>query len=905
MSVFWSMAVSVIIGALLLEAPGAVIGGVIGFLLHKVFTLNNRVDTLQIALMDLQKWLVDESVNSKSVSSEEIAPVVSAKAEIAPLTSTASGLVSPIKEEPDLILDEAVAIVCPPEPPSNKTDPWVEDKPDLATENVASNNSIFKNISVLIAKTSLVTRVGAVVLFFGVAFLLKYAAENVSVPIELRLFSVAVGGAALFFVGWKTRHTRAEYSVLLQGGAIGIWYLVTYAAMSLYDVLPVSMGFVLMLSISAFAVFLAVRQDAMSLAVFAVIGGFLAPVLASTGSGSHVMLFGYYAVLNVGIVSITWFKSWRPLILIGFVFTFVIGVAWGVTSYKPENFYSTEPFLLLFMLFYISTILLISLRKQWDHSAVLDGPLVFGTPVIGFILQAQLVQNFDYGMAWSSLGFGVCYLAIVARWWKSLTINSPLLKESFLGIGIVFVSLAIPYAFDYGQTALLWALEGAGGLWLAVRQQRLWGCVLALLAQVGAGVSWLLEMPSSGEYLFYNTGYGNAALISLLGLYSAWLLGAQVKTFKPQRWHALVLGWGLMWWYGAAAWQLKQHLDHSYLPAAALLFMSVSALVLQWLRKKENWQALTPVILAFLPMVVLVGLSSHHFIEKPSLSLGALAWPVAILSLYWLYNKASIFQKGISQLEISWHVATFLLAVSMVSWEVLGRVKDVTLLDSWGLMGAGVSTLFAAWLVIKVRFWRGELDFVYRHCLLALLYVGLLLNILMCNGVDPNISPLSYWPLLNPLDIWQLSVMASAALWWSSKPTRMTAYLSVNSGWSILAVILFIYINTLLMRVMHVSAEIPFNINALLKSDLVQTGLSILWALMGVVFFVASKRWGKRNFWLVGVGLVGVVVLKLFVIDLANSGTVERIVSFMGVGLLLLAVGYVVPIPEKDTADNT
>ena len=48
-----------------------------------------------------------------------------------------------------------------------------------------------------------------------------------------------------------------------------------------------------------------------------------------------------------------------------------------------------------------------------------------------------------------------------------------------------------------------------------------------------------------------------------------------------------------------------------------------------------------------------------------------------------------------------------------------------------------------------------------------------------------------------------------------------------------------------------------------------------------------------------GAALLGVVVLKLFVNDLGSTGTVARIVSFIGVGVLLLVIGYVAPVPPS------
>ncbi|MFT5085133.1 MAG: hypothetical protein ACI9Y1_003191 [Lentisphaeria bacterium] len=77
------------------------------------------------------------------------------------------------------------------------------------------------------------------------------------------------------------------------------------------------------------AMTLAVLQNSRTFAALASAGGFLAPVLMSSGSGNHVGLFSYYAILNSAIFAVAWLKSWRLLNLIGFVFTFAIGLAWG------------------------------------------------------------------------------------------------------------------------------------------------------------------------------------------------------------------------------------------------------------------------------------------------------------------------------------------------------------------------------------------------------------------------------------------------------------------------------------------------------------------------------------------------------------------------------------------------
>mgnify|MGYP006379157189 FL=1 len=74
-------------------------------------------------------------------------------------------------------------------------------------------------------------------------------------------------------------------------------------------------------------------------------------------------LFSFYALLDVGIVIIAWYKAWRPLNVLAFLFTFAIGTFWGVTRYVPEQFASTEPFLILFFLMFVAIAVLFAWRR--------------------------------------------------------------------------------------------------------------------------------------------------------------------------------------------------------------------------------------------------------------------------------------------------------------------------------------------------------------------------------------------------------------------------------------------------------------------------------------------------------------------------------------------------------------
>jgi uncharacterized membrane protein len=82
-----------------------------------------------------------------------------------------------------------------------------------------------------------------------------------------------------------------------------------------------------------------------------------------------------------------------------------------------------------------------------------------------------------------------------------------------------------------------------------------------------------------------------------------------------------------------------------------------------------------------------------------------------------------------------------------------------------------------------------------------------------------------------------------------------------------------------------------------MESSLVQSSLSIFWAILALAAMLVATRKRYRLPWLVGAALMAVVIAKLFLVDLSRTGSVDRIVSFVGVGLLMLVVGYFSPLP--------
>lgn len=868
--------IGAVLGLIVLQgAAGLVFGGVLGYLVVEISGLKTRLAAVE---QDLKQLL--PAPEASTVAPDGEPPRAEAQPEaIQPMEPEVSEPLPSPHEQPPVAPD-----------PANLRSP----APAAAEQAPDTIDRLGEAVRDFFTGGNTVVRVGVVVLFFGVAFLLKYAAEHAVFPIELRLAATAIGAIALLYIGARVRRTREGYGLTLEGGAIGVLYLTIFAAFRLYGLLPASLAFGLLLVTCAASAALALFQNSLALAAFGVAGGFLAPVLASTGAGDHVALFSYYAILNAGIVAIAWFKAWRLLNLLGFGFTFVIGTAWGYRYYQPEFFDTTEPFLVLFFLFYVAVAVLFARRRPPELRDPVDGTLVFGVPIVGVLLQAALVKSFEYGLAWSAFALGTFYLGL-AR----LILNrglTPLLAEAFLALGIIFATLTIPLAVDGHWTAAAWAIEGAGVLFIGLRQSRLPAQVFGLVIQLGAGFFFLGEAKPPAGIAILNSAFIGSVLVSLAGFVSALLLARYRDAKTSNRALAtVVLAWGLAWWYGGAFNEIERHVRVEYLVTAWLALVGASTLLQARLGEHLRWPALQSAALFNLGLLIVgFGLAASS-LAHPFAYLGFVAWPFALGAYYVLLKRT----EHVATLKAVRHVGALWLLLALLGWEAHWAVDQWLPRSDWsiaalGLVLAGALFVLAAF---KSSAWPVRENVRAYRIVGALPVLLLALGWIFFGGIQEpgNPAPLHYVPVLNPLDVTAVFVLM-ALLGWTLK-TRALVSWSPEPLFVGLGVLAFAWVNAVLFRSLHHIAEIPYTLKAMLNSVLVQATLSLFWTVLAFVVMLVATRARLRYLWVIGAGLLGVVVTKLFLVDLSNTGTIERIVSFVGVGLLLLVIGYLAPVP--------
>jgi uncharacterized membrane protein len=157
--------------------------------------------------------------------------------------------------------------------------------------------------------------------------------------------------------------------------------------------------------------------------------------------------------------------------------------------------------------------------------------------------------------------------------------------------------------------------------------------------------------------------------------------------------------------------------------------------------------------------------------------------------------------------------------------------------------------------------------------------------------------PLPYVPLLNPLEI--ALVLALVVLFrWSAQ----RAGIDERSRHALLGFGVFVCVNGALLRIAHHWGHIPWDLSDLLASRPLQAALTLAWTATGAVLMYTAARRSLRALWSVGAALLALVVVKLFVLDLAALSGLPRVVAFLGVGVLLLAIGYISPLPPSASA---
>jgi uncharacterized membrane protein len=396
-------------------------------------------------------------------------------------------------------------------------------------------------------------------------------------------------------------------------------------------------------------------------------------------------------------------------------------------------------------------------------------------------------------------------------------------------------------------------------------------------------------------------------LVSAASVGSAWTLFA----FAQSRRHTeavlanLLFCWGVLWWAVGGLGELEHVAPAGYLAAAALTFLSLTALGVSVLHRKVPLPAAVAVALAQFPIMLVFASAIAATQSHPFEHGGWLAWPAAFVCFYTvLYRNESAAGNAAAG---ALHVASAWLLIALSSWETAWMVDFLihgsrswptvawAIIPATALAGLALGVRRVTWPLAR----HGEAYVIVAAGLAFALAIWSFITQFSMTG---DVAPLPYLPLLNPVDVVQLFVLLVLWRCWRvirDLPSVIDASVDPRVPVFALAALSFLWLNASLLRTLHQWIHVPWSLSGMLESTITQTTLSIFWASLALASMLFATRKFDRPIWFAGAALLAITIAKLFFVDLSSVGSIERIVSFLGVGALLLVIGYYSPIPPR------
>ena len=467
----------------------------------------NSVDLTQLLLRlrALEKRL-ERDVPPKDV---EVAPA----AKPIPSASTVDQAEKPAAETPVPPIEKA-KYVPPPLPPGAKS---------AAKEKSPANDTWSLELAL---GQKWMGWVGALMLIIGVGFGLKLAYERDIIPPELRLaLGYLAGLAGLGIAEVFRRRGHAAMFQTLTGGGTGVLYLCVFFSYRIYEFTGPGLSVALGILVTGLGVVMAVAHNALPIAVLAVIGGFMTPLLFSDGSDRPVALFTYIALLDLVALGAAYYRRWRALDLLCFAGTVILYQLWYNDASMEEYFTVALVFTSLFyvMFLLIPTVYSLTRRVHMETGAL---ALVIVNALYSlYAYYGPLYQDYR-----SALGFVVIAQAMLVYLlfysWSKRVSATDRTAESFLIITLALITLAIPIQLRLYGIPIAWSVEGALFVYLGLRFERRTCALggLAALALAAAGLMYRLPLHNLSFTPILNQAFGSWVVVIAAAAIAAFLL---------------------------------------------------------------------------------------------------------------------------------------------------------------------------------------------------------------------------------------------------------------------------------------------------------------------------------------------------------------------------------------------
>ncbi len=377
---------------------------------------------------------------------------------------------------------------------------------------------------------NLISKIGIAVLVLGIGFFVKYAIDKNWINEYARVGIGILSGAVVLLFAHRLRERFKAFSSVLVAGAIAIFYFTITIGFQEYRIFSQTVAFGIMVCITAFSVFISIVYNRQELAVLALIGGFAAPFMVSTGEGNYKVLFTYILILDLGMMVMAFVRKWNAVHLLAYIFTILLYGAWYLQNSigKQPPYEGALIFASLFYLtFFISGIINnVKFRLAFNTKDIMTILLLnFLFCAIGLNIfsnyHRELKGTFIIVLAAFNLG---------SSWLAHKNFKADrVLVYLLIGLTLSYATLAAPVQLDGNHITLFWAAEAVLLMWLAQRSEfkifRFASVLVHALMLISLAMDWQQIYLQGSELLdiFLNKGF-ITSIVCLVSLLSGFYL---------------------------------------------------------------------------------------------------------------------------------------------------------------------------------------------------------------------------------------------------------------------------------------------------------------------------------------------------------------------------------------------
>lgn len=350
--------------------------------------------------------------------------------------------------------------------------------------------------------TNVISKVGILITIIGVFIGAKYAIDNELISPFMRILAGYLASATLIIVAFRLKKKYTYFSSVLVAGGLAVAYFITYIAYSFYGLMPMWLAFVAMVITTGAAAGIALWYNQKVIALIGQIAAYAIPFLLGNKSGNVFGLFAYISFINIGLLVLSFRKDWKTLYHIAFFLTWSVYLFWVVSGTQvTKNFSAGLLFLTInFFTFYITFLSYkIFKREQYrlnEISILLLNALFYF--FLGIYLIEESFQNIHF-LTWFTIANAFVHF-VAGYCIYRLHLADKTVFQFVSGLGLLFVTVAIPIELDGNWVTLLWTVEANALFYIASANKRTVYLDIALPLVVIAVVSLLHDWSYSYFY---------------------------------------------------------------------------------------------------------------------------------------------------------------------------------------------------------------------------------------------------------------------------------------------------------------------------------------------------------------------------------------------------------------------